>query len=350
VIATAGGFEVNGGSLMRAREWIESLRKWIDGEEDIDEKGQARPRSKWDDFLVAVAREIEQAMQREMFSPPGGPTYIPREYLVFLNPEDDAEWQGEKREGLQRGLHHVLSERAKEMAGENQFQTRTLTVELRTDAGLERGKFRVQHVWDAEAQRTMVAPRKRAEPAVAPAVSPALSGPLPAPAGPSISETAAAQRLETGETERDPEATIVRPRKSVEPVEPVFSIRVRRAEDGSCVSAGAGASERGSVADDETPDVRPFFKDEIAIGRGSSQVAVDLPLQGDLEISRKHAILVRDRDGKFTITCLGANPILIEGGREIAANESEKVEPGSKISICSYELVIESPRREDVAG
>ena len=51
---------------------FESLRKWIDGEEDIDEKGEPLARSKWDDFLVAVAREVEQTMQREMFTHAAG--------------------------------------------------------------------------------------------------------------------------------------------------------------------------------------------------------------------------------------------------------------------------------------
>src|SRR5262249_32936117 len=120
-------------------------------------------RSRWDDFLVAVAREIESCMQREMFTPPGGPTYVPREYIVFLHTDDDAEWQGEKRGGLERGPRHVLTERATDLAGSNEFQTRTLAIELRIDPGLEKGRFRVQHVWDTEAQKTMVKPRKRAE-------------------------------------------------------------------------------------------------------------------------------------------------------------------------------------------
>ena len=131
---------------MSGKGFFEKLRQWIDGEEDLDEQGEVKLRSKWDDFLVAIAREVEAVMQRELFTPPGGPTYIPREYLVFMNPEDDAEWQGEKREGLQRGLHYVLSERAKVLAGENDFQTKTLAVELRVDAGLERNRFRVQPV------------------------------------------------------------------------------------------------------------------------------------------------------------------------------------------------------------
>jgi hypothetical protein len=282
---------------MGLQKWFESLRKWIDGEEDFDEQGQPLARSKWDDFLVAIAREVEQTMQREMFTPPGGPTYVPREYIVFLNPDDDAEWQGEKREGLERGLFHVLSERARELAGENDFQTKTLTVELRVDPALEQGRFRVQHVWDTEAQKTMVRPRKR-----------------PAPA-----ETGMATVAE----EREDEATIVRPRK---PVEPLFSILVRRDAPG---------------AETAPPDVRPFFKDEITIGRGARQVAVDLRLEGDLEISRTHAKLLRREDGIFTVTCLGANSIMLDDNREIPTSESAEVKSGDKIVICSYELIIQ---------
>jgi len=281
------------------RGWIENLRKWIDGEEDLDEVGEPKPRSKWDDFLVAVAREIEASMQREMFTPPGGPTYVPREYIVFMSPADDSEWHGEKREGLERGLHHVLSERARELAGDNDFQTRTLTVELRVDPGLEAGRFRVQHVWDTEAQKTMVKPRKRAEPATA-----------------GLAPVAA---------KLDDEATIVRPRKPAEPLVPSFSVRVQRKAEG---------------ADTAPLDVRPFFKDEITIGRGSRHVDVDLRLEGDLEVSRQHATLAKQGD-EYTVTCKGANPIVINDGREISTGESASLKPGDKVTICGYELTIQ---------
>jgi Protein of unknown function (DUF3662)/FHA domain len=281
------------------RAWIENLRKWIDGEESLDEKGEPQPRSKWDDFLVAVAREIEASMKREMFTPPGGPTYVPREYIVFLSPADDAEWQGEKREGLERGLHHVLSERAKELAGDNHFQTRTLIVDLRVDPGLEPTRFRVQHVWDTEAQKTMVKPRKRAEPAPA--------------------------ELITGVGKLDDEATIVRSRKSAEPVVPSFSVQVRR---------NIEAGDSGST------DVREFFKDEITIGRGSRHSVVDLKLEGDLEVSRQHATLAKHGE-EFTVTCKGANPIVINEGNEVSAGESATVKAGDKILVCSYELCIQ---------
>ncbi len=236
-------------------------------------------------------------MQREMFTPPGGPTYVPREYIVFLSTADDADWQGEKREGLERGLFHVLSERAKELAGENEFQTKTLIVELRVDPSLDSGKFRVQHVWDAEAEKTMVSPRKRAEPS------------------PSSAQTVAEQP--------DDEATIVRARQ---PVTPSFSVLVRRNVSG---------------AETSPPDIRPFYKDEIAIGRGSRQVAVDLRLEGDLEVSRQHATIAKDGDGQYTVTCKGANSIMINDEKEVLTNDSAKVQPGDKIAICSYELVIQ---------
>jgi len=105
---------------------LESIRKWIDGEtgEDLLEAADehAKPRRVWEEFLVKIAREVEAAMQREMFTPPGGPTYIPREYIVYLSADDDKDWQGDKRRGLEQGLFHVLSERARELSGTTNTQ------------------------------------------------------------------------------------------------------------------------------------------------------------------------------------------------------------------------------------
>ena len=288
---------------MGRQGWFETLRKWIDGEEDTDEEGKARPRSKWEDFMVAIAREVEHTMQQEMFTPPGGPTYIPREYIVFLSSADDADWQGEKREGLQRGLYYVLSERAKELVGTKDFQTKTFTVELRVDAGLEPGRFRVQHIWDTSSPKTIVKPR-RAEQAVD------------------------GSALNTVVVEReDEEATIVRPRL---PKSPVFFVSVRRPADG----------------DEAAIDVKSFDKEVITVGRGSRQVGVDLKLEGDLEVSRKHATLARRPDGNYVITCHGANSIMlvgVDGSREVATGQTAEVKPGEPITISTYELKIKNP-------
>src|SRR5256714_6442478 len=146
---------------------IESIRRWIDGEttddilEEVDE--QAHPRRAAEEFLVRVAREVEAVMQREMFTPPGGPTYIPREYIVYLSNDDDKEWQGDKRRGVEQGLFHVLSDRARELAGSVPLQTKSFAIELRVDGTLNKGEFRVQPVWDeTEAGHTMVTVRPAA--------------------------------------------------------------------------------------------------------------------------------------------------------------------------------------------
>src|SRR5688572_15610053 len=157
---------------------LESIRKWIDGEtgEDLLEVADehAKPRRIWEEFLVKVAREVEAAMQREMFTPPGGPTYIPREYIVYLSSDDDKDWQGDKRRGLEQGLFHVLSERARELSGSTQLAAKSFAVELRVDGTLNKDEFRVQPVWDeTESGHTMVSVRPAAmEPAPAPSQGP----------------------------------------------------------------------------------------------------------------------------------------------------------------------------------
>ena len=291
---------------MALQKWLEQLRKWVDEEDDEVVAQPARPRSKWEDFLVSLAREVEKTMLAEMFTPPGGPTYIPREYIVFLSTHDDSEWQGEKREGLERGLRHVLTERAKELVGEKEFQTRSITLEVRVDGTLEAGRFRVQHVWDADAQKTMVRPRTR---------------PRPAEESAPPDDDATIVRPRKSATPDD-DATIVRPRK---PAQPSFTVSVRRL---------------GQDGNDDPGEPREFFKDEITIGRGSKHVDVDLQLQGDKEVSRKHATLLKESDGKFRLTCHGANPILLNGDRELPAGESAEINTGERVTLSSYELVV----------
>src|SRR6266536_1541642 len=183
---------------------IDSIRRWIDGEttDDILEEADehARPRRVWEEFLVRIAREVEACMQREMFTPPGGPTYIPREYIVYLSNDDDKEWQGDKRRGLEQGLFHVLSERARELAGSVQLQTKSFAIELRVDGTLNKGEFRVLPVWDeTETGHTMVTVR--------PATT--TSGAAPATTS---TEAPPADGEETGITTTEGEITVVRPR------------------------------------------------------------------------------------------------------------------------------------------
>ena len=281
---------------------IESIRKWIDGEtgEDLVEAADehARPRRIWEEFLVKIAREVEAAMQREMFTPPGGPTYIPREYIVYLSADDDKDWQGDKRRGLEQGLFHVLSERARELSGTTQLAVKSFAVELRVDGTLNKGEFRVQPVWDeTESGHTMVTPR----------VDPSKSA---LPAGFNPNDTI----RETAET-RESEQTVVRARPTA-----LYSIEVWR----------SGVREA----------VLPIAKPEITIGRGSRSVSVDLPLKGDPEISRVHAVLSRDNEGRYWLVAKGRNPTFV-GGRELQREEPTEVAADEKIAICNFVLRIQ---------
>jgi hypothetical protein len=286
---------------------IDSIRRWIDGEttDDVLEEADehAKPRRVWEEFLVKIAREVEACMQREMFTPPGGPTYIPREYIVYLSNDDDKDWQGDKRRGLEQGLFHVLSERARELAGSVQLQTKSFAIELRVDGTLNKGEFRVQPVWDeTEAGHTMVTVR--------PATAASAGAPqTAAPTG------GGAEGDDTGAGSTEGEVTVVRPR-----VVELYSIELWR------------EGVRQAVV--------PITKGEISIGRGSRSVSVDLPLKGDPEISRVHATLTFDDQGRYWVTPKGRNPTLVSG-RELPRDERTMVKPDEKIAICSYTLRIQ---------
>jgi Protein of unknown function (DUF3662) len=133
---------------------FDKVRSWIDGDsaERVLEKAakdaQIKPRSIAEEFIVKLARSVEEVMQREMVPLPQGTTLIPTEYIIFLSEEDDKEWQGVKRKGLEQGLYHVLSERAKEISGKKKLETQSFAVELRVDGTLEKNEVRVQHGWD----------------------------------------------------------------------------------------------------------------------------------------------------------------------------------------------------------
>lgn len=276
---------------------LDSIRRWIDGEGGGDDPlaavdEQSRPRRVWEEFLVKVAREIEAVMQREMFTPPGGPTYIPPEYIVYLSNDDDKDWQGDKRRGLEQGLFYVLSERARELSGATKLATKSFAVELRVDGTLNKGEFRVQPVWDSsEPGHTLVTSRP--------------------------AELAAPGADDTSQIEESEESDATRVRaRAVE----LFSVEVWK----------------GGVRQ----TVVPVMKPEITIGRGSKSVAVDFPIKGDPEVSRLHATLSRDPDGRFWLTAKGRNPTLV-GGREVPREERIPIRPDDKIELGSFVLRIQ---------
>lgn len=306
---------------------IESIRRWVDGETGEDPLKQTEQHSQvrrvWEEFLVKIAREIETVMQREMFTPPGGITYIPREYIVFLSNDDDKEWQGEKRKGLLGGLHHVLLERARELSGKTKLAAKSFAVELRIDGTLNKGEFRVQPVWDEGlTDPTEVKARMQDKPQMSETYKPSSTGQQSTR---DIYQTVPDSKLQEDDTEpidiqeateeAEADETVVRPRVSV-----LYSVEIWR----------NGVRQV----------VIPVSKPEVTIGRGSRTVSVDLPIKGDPEVSRVHAALFRDDSGNFWLTPKGRN-ITSVNGRDLDKDQSVIVRPDDKIQICSYTLRIQ---------
>lgn len=269
---------------MKITVLVDRFRQWLDGDEQIEVQGAqtSPPPSSADQFIIAVAREVGDVMQREAFTPPGEPTYIPREYIIFLSNEDNNAWQGHKREGLSRGLTNALTERAREVAVPPQLQTGSISLELRVDGTLESGKFRVQPVWDPDEEKTVIINKGR----------------QPQTASPSDDDSDG--------------PTLVRR----------FSLRVEKCDAAGQVTAS---------------EVRPIFDLKVTIGRGKDS---DLRLSDDREISRHHATLVKNPDGSFTLECHGQNPIRLADGSELPGGHSATLRAGGTFRLASYQFTI----------
>jgi hypothetical protein len=86
--------------------------------------------------------------------------------------------------------------------------------------------------------------------------------------------------------------------------------------------------------------VVPVTKNEITIGRGSRSITVDLPVKGDPEVSRVHAVLSRDNEGRYWLVAKGRNPTLVNG-KELIREEATEVAPDQKIAICNFTIRIQ---------
>ncbi|MBK9530104.1 MAG: DUF3662 domain-containing protein [Acidobacteria bacterium] len=312
---------------------LDKVRRWIDGEtselvlEQAARDAQIKPRSKAEEFIVKIAREVESVMQNEMVPLPQGTTIIPSEYTIFMSGEDDKEWQGAKRRGLEQGLYHILAERAKEIAGRKKLETRSFVIELRIDGTLEKGEMRVQHGWeDSSGNKTGILARPKDVPSL-----PVTARRAPVlPTDPIVKmPTAKAPQFQP------PIAAVIPHIQQAVPIQP---------EDGEEMThVGSRAAEiyklevwRGGVRQ----TVLPIYKKEIIVGRGSKSKPVDIPLAGDVEVSRRHLAIVTDGAGNFWAVNEGKNPAAINN-YELPAGQRVAVTAGVPLNICSYMLRIQ---------
>lgn len=276
-------------------------------------------------------------MQAEMVPLPQGTTIIPSEYAIFLSGEDDKEWKGVKRKGLEQGLYHILAERAKEIAGRKKLETKSFVIELRVDATLEKGDVRVQHSWeDSSAGKTGVLPRAKV-PAVPPVqrkqasalptspnLKPPVSRPLqfPPPPDQSLQETIPNSKFVENVPPTDP---------AIDDGEEMTNVRRRLAELYKLEIWLNGVRQ----------NVVPIFQEVVVVGRGSKSRPVDISLAGDPEISRRHLTIHTDGNGKFWVVNEGRNAAAINNF-ELPIGERVNLAPGVSLAVCSYILRIQA--------
>ncbi len=305
---------------------LDKVRNWIDGEsaetvlEEAARNAQVQPRSRAEAFIVKIAKAVEEVMQNELVPLPQGTAIIPTEYAIFLSEADDKDWQGVKRKGLEQGLYHILAERAKEIAGKRKLETQSFAIELRVDGTLEQGDIRVQHSWDdSSSNKTSILSRPKEMPKPAPHPS----SPPPAPNFVQHQSSNAHQPPPTVQQMNMPpietdgeEMTHVQKRQAPE----LYRLEIWR------------EGVRQSVV--------PVFQNEISIGRGSKSKPVDIALEGDPEISRRHLSLHTDGQGNFSLTSEGRNPAMINN-YELQTGQRIQVSAGVPIAVCSYLLRIQ---------
>ncbi len=319
---------------------LDKVRRWIDGDnaetvlEEAARDAQVQPRSRAEEFIVKIARAVEDVMQNELVPLPQGTAIIPTEYTIFLSELDDKEWQGVKRKGLEQGLYHILAERAKEIAGKKKLETQSFAVELRVDGTLEKGDVRVQHGWeDDNSNKTSILARPKTMP------SPLLPFPqqyqLPQPKAPdavlqspNFVQNQAAAPSDMPQTIRQ----IEMPHSSnfqKEEKEELTEVQKRKIELYRLEIWQEGVRQ----------NVFPIYKDEISIGRGSKSKSVDIVLAGDPEISRRHLSLFYSK-GNFWITNEGRNSAVVNN-YELPMGQRISVSSGTTITVCSYLLRIQ---------
>lgn len=322
---------------------LDKVRKWIDGEsaeavlEEAARDAQVKPRSKAEEFIVKIAREVESVMQAELISLPQGTTIIPSEYTIFLSGDDDKEWQGVKRRGLEQGLYHILAERAKEIAGRKKLETKSFVIELRVDATLEKGNVRVQHSWeDSSGSKTGVLARPKGAPPAQPSAN---LPPVPqsgAPTSPNL---------------KPPRDYVPPPSRSAVPKTlPNVSMDSRIPTTNPTVDDGEEMTNvRRRVTElyrleiwlnGVRQNVVPIFQKEVVVGRGSRSRPVDIALAGDAEISRRHLTINTDGNGKYWVVNEGRNAASINSF-ELPPGQRVPMAPGVSLSVCSYILRIQ---------
>lgn len=279
----------------------DKVRPLIDGE-NLDQViiNSNSAHNQAEDFLAKVSQIIANIMKENKFIIPNGKVYLPSEYVVFLSPEKDKEWQGKKRLLFIEGLEVLSHEYACSICGKTALDLNPMKVELRVDgtlAGNSAG-FRVQAVLDETKTSTNDVN--------------------------SPSQTTKTKTLPIDDDEKtvvyyDDEMTVVYDNeKTVVEVSPLYYLEILR--------------------QNKLQDKFPITKREIKIGRPSKTSSLDISLPNN-KISRNQATLIVDEANRIWLIHQGQNPTKIEGVN-CTNNIRTLVKYNQKIEMEDFVLII----------
>jgi hypothetical protein len=322
------------GLIKKALIVVGKAERWIDGKPttQVEEiiAGAHKSSRPAEDLFAKAARAAAALMDEHSFVPPEGPASVPDNFVLLISKEDEKFWDKRKQRSLEQALKASLTRRAAEiLKGAGQSATdQDIKVRVKTDANVQKGLFQVDVF--ADVPDTVRPQEEVAQQVLAPESADQTSATLIAGDGGGAARRAKladegklgglaqpATAVDHEHTVRDdPEATVRDDSDLGWGIRP-YSIEVWR--DGR------------KVADFQ------FSRQTISIGRGSSTIQPELTIAGDPKVSRIHADVSVDEEGRFWLTPKGRNRTLLAG--EVVPN-GRKVpfKPGDDLELFSYVL------------
>lgn len=133
--------------------WLEKLRRWIDGVEDLsaaekvlqDSRNIGLRKSKSELFLQKLLQEIEMVLKDEVTRiPDSKKAYVPPKFIVFISSDEEKSLPKDKREFFEQFLSGRILERAREIAGQLQLSAESIEVNVRVSADLKGEEVEVE--------------------------------------------------------------------------------------------------------------------------------------------------------------------------------------------------------------
>ncbi len=268
-------------------EGWDKIRRWIDNEpEDVISEGIQKAhdnKSESELFLQKLLNEVEAVLKREIVRIPNtNKAYAPEKFIVYLSDESDKNLRRDKREFFEQGLSVLISERAKELAGNLQLTAKKMSVEIAIDPTLEE-EIEVRAVSKNELE--------------------------------TINET----------------APIEVPRAGDETIDDYGTIEDARAKLGILYYVEIRQGNR-------LINEYPITQRVNTIGRDDEQKAANLRLPSkNRKISRFHSEITLEENGEIWVKALHKNPTIVSG-QVIRSGERAKLGADGEIMVYDFTL------------